>query len=264
MYKVIRVTILLLVLLVVGMNTWLTQIRSTDWDAPLFVAIHPISGDNSSKTLQYLERLEEWHFDDIEHFVATQATRYGVTLYGQASTQPVSVQLGDTLQELPPALPSDNNMLSSFLWSLKFRFGHWQMKRDSPLAGADIHLYVVYYDPDQLPILEHSVGLQKGMVGIVNAYGDRRYTRSNAVVMTHELMHTLGATDKYDPATGNPNYPEGYAEPDKTTLYPQRYAEIMGGHIPVSKSSSQMPGSLAQTIVGKATAKEINWLSEDK
>lgn len=263
MFKVIRMTILLLVLLVVGMNTWLTQIRSTDWDAPLFVAIHPISGDSSNKTRQYLNRLEEWHFDDIELFMATQAARYGVTLYGQASSQPISVQLGDTIQALPPALPSNSSMLSSFLWSLKFRFWHWQMKRESPLAGADIHLYVVYHDPDELPILEHSVGLQKGMVGIVNAYGDRRYTQSNAVVMAHELMHTLGATDKYDPATGNPVFPSGYAEPDKAPLHPQRYAEIMGGHIPVNESSSQMPRGLAQTVVGKMTAEEINWTASD-
>ncbi|WP_419536964.1 hypothetical protein [Endozoicomonas sp.] len=263
MFKTIRVTILLLILLVVGMNTWLTQIRSTDWDAPLFVAVHPISGDSSNKTQQYLKRLKEWHFDDIELFLATQAARYGITLYGQSSSQPVSVQLGDMVHELPPPLPSNRNMLSSFVWSLKFRFWHWQMKRDSRLAGADIHLYVVYHDPDLLPVLEHSVGLQKGMVGIVNAYGDRRYTNSNAVVMTHELMHTLGATDKYDLATGTPILPNGYAEPDKIPLYPQQYAEIMGGHIPMTGSSSQMPRSLAQVLVGAMTAKEINWITND-
>ncbi|WP_419834311.1 hypothetical protein [Endozoicomonas atrinae] len=263
MFKAIRITILLIVLLVVGMNAWLTQIRSTDWDTPLFVAIHPISGDNSNKTRQYLDRLEEWHFDDIELFMSTQATRYGVTLYGQSSSQPLSVQLGDRVNNIPPALPSNNSMFSSFIWSLKLRFWHWQMKKDSHLAGADIHLYVIYHDPDLLPVLEHSVGLQKGMVGIVNAYSDRRYTKSNAVVMTHELMHTLGATDKYDPSTGNPTFPDGYAEPDRAPLHPQRYAEIMGGHIPVTGSSSKMPGSLAQTVVGRITAEEINWITSE-
>ena len=77
--------------------------------------------------------------------------------------------------------------------------------------------------------------------------------------MPHELMHTLVATDKYDLSTGGPMFPDGYAEPDKTPLHPQRFAEIMGGHIPVNESSSQMPGSLAQTVVGKTTAEEINW-----
>ncbi|WP_066018446.1 hypothetical protein [Endozoicomonas atrinae] len=154
-------------------------------------------------------------------------------------------------------------MLSSFVWSLKLRFWHWQMKRDSHFAGADIHLYVIYHDPDLLPILEHSVGLQKGMVGIVNAYSDRRYTKSNAVVMVHELMHTLGATDKYDLSTGSPMFPDGYAEPDRAPLHPQQYAEIMGGHIPVTGSSSKMPGSLAQTVVGRITAEEINWITSE-
>jgi len=40
------------------------------------------------------------------------------------------------------------------------------------------------------------------------------------VVIAHELLHTVGATDKYDPATNESSLPEGYAEPDKIPLFP--------------------------------------------
>ena len=105
-----------------------------------------------------------------------------------------------------------------------------------------------------MPALQHSIGLQKGRVGIVNAYGDRRYQGSNAVVIIHELLHTLGATDKYDLSTGRLLYPQGFAEPDKTPLYPQYFAEIMGGKIPVSEIESRMPKKLSQVIINRGNS----------
>jgi hypothetical protein len=34
----------------------------------------------------------------------------------------------------------------------------------------------------------------------------------------------------------------------------------MAGSIPVSARKSEMPGSLDETVIGPATAREINWL----
>ena len=254
MFKTIRITILLVILALVGANTVLTQLRSTNWNSPLFVAIHPINGDGSDKTERYINRLKGDDFAPLEAFFAEQAIAYGVL-----ASIPVLVNLGDRLESRPPALPESSNVLSVMIWSLKFRYWSWQMKKGSQYPGADVHLYVLYNDPDQVPELQHSVGLQKGMAGIVNAYGDRRYAGSNKVVMAHELLHTLGATDKYDPASGLPFYPQGYAEPERLPLYPQRYAEIMGGHIALTEASSQMPKGLSQVVIGRQTADEINW-----
>ena len=254
MFKILRITILLVILALVGANTILTQLRSTDWNSPLFVAIHPINGDDSDKTERYISKLKSDDFAPLEAFFAEQATAYGVPV-----SIPVIVNLDDRLETQPPALPESNNMLSIMIWSLKFRYWSWQMTKSSQYPGADVHLYVLYNDPEQVPELQHSVGLQKGMAGIVNAYGDRRYSGSNKVVMAHELLHTLGASDKYDPASGLPFYPQGYGEPEKQPLYPQRYAEVMGGHIALSESTSQMPKGLSQVVVGRQTAEEINW-----
>jgi hypothetical protein len=95
------------------------------------------------------------------------------------------------------------------------------------------------------------------MVGIVNAFANRRQTQINNVVIAHEFLHTLGATDKYDPGSGQPLYPSGYAEPERTPLVPQRYAEIMGGRIAESESEAMMPMSLSYVVIGLETAREI-------
>ena len=52
---------------------------------------------------------------------------------------------------------------------------------------------------------------------------------ANDMVMAHELLHTLGATDKYDPASDAPRFPEGYGDPRQVPLYPQQFAELMAG-----------------------------------
>jgi hypothetical protein len=83
---------------------------------------------------------------------------------------------------------------------------------------------------------------------------------SNLVVIAHELLHTLGATDKYDFAANAPVYPDGYAEPDAKPLHPQRKAEIMAGRIPLSETRAEMPRGMHQVVIGARTAREINWL----
>jgi hypothetical protein len=83
---------------------------------------------------------------------------------------------------------------------------------------------------------------------------------SNNVVIAHEILHTLGASDKYDPATLAPLYPSGYAEPARVPRYPQPFAEIMAGRRAVSAGESVMPESLDEVIVGQATALEIRWM----
>ena len=97
------------------------------------------------------------------------------------------------------------------------------------------------------------------MIGVVHAYAHRELEGKNNLVIAHEMLHTLGATDKYDLDKGEPLYPQGYAEPDKSPRYPQTYAELMGGRVPLSPSRSVMPRSLRLVKIGQLTATEINW-----
>ena len=107
--------------------------------------------------------------------------------------------------------------------------------------------------------LEHSLGLQKGLIGVVHAFADTPQGTQNNIVIAHELLHTVGASDKYD-TDGQPRFPEGYARPDQQPLYPQQRAEIMAGRIALSARESCMATSLRFSTIGETTAQEIHWL----
>jgi hypothetical protein len=79
----------------------------------------------------------------------------------------------------------------------------------------------------------------------------------NNVIIAHELLHTLGATDKYHSGTGQPREPDGLADAARTPLYPQAAAEIMAGRIAMSPDDAVIPQSLHYTVIGAATAAEI-------
>lgn len=103
------------------------------------------------------------------------------------------------------------------------------------------------------------MGLNKGLIVIVHAFADNTYDTQNNVVIVHELLHTVEATDKYS-SHNQPLYPIGYAEPKLSPLYPQQKAEIMAMGIPQTETSSRMAAHLEECVIGEQTAKEINWL----
>jgi hypothetical protein len=148
--------------------------------------------------------------------------------------------------------------MSVMLWSLKMRWWATSVTEDQDRIEPDVRIFVRYHTADSAVVLENSVGLQKGMVGVVNGFAGRRYRGTNNVIIAHEFLHTLGATDKYSPVDGQPVGPDGLAEPDRNPLYPQRYAEIMGGRIALAEDDSIVPKSLKQAVIGPLTAREIN------
>jgi len=252
MFKAIRITILLLILFVVSVSTWLTQARSTDWNDSLWVKIYPVNGDSSVQSRDYIDGLELEDFIDVEAFLSREAERFGHTI-----RRPVRMELGSEIREQPPVMSSEPNMLDIMLWSLRMRWWAASVTAGQDSPDPDVRIFVRYHAPRERIVLENSVGLQKGMVGVVNAYAGRRNAGSNNVVIAHEFLHTLGATDKYDPATGVPLYPAGFAEPDRKPKFPQRNAEIMGGRIPLAEDDAVIPKSLKYVIIGPQTAQEI-------
>ena len=123
----------------------------------------------------------------------------------------------------------------------------------------DVKIYLRYFSPNNRQVLEHSLGLQKGMIGLVNGFASVDYNSKNSFVITHELMHTLGASDRYDVVTSEPLYPQGYADPEQEPLFPQTRAEVMGGRVKVSPGWTLMPLSLEDVVIGIETAREIGW-----
>lgn len=252
MFKAIRIAVLLLVLFFVSLSTWLAQARSTNWNDSLWVKVYPINADGSSSSSNYIATLRADDFASIETFVAREIQKYGHSL-----SRPVRMELGREIREQPPSVGDQHSVLSIMFWSLKMRWwaGSVAGPQDSP--KPDVRIFVRYHAPDDQFVLENSVGLQKGMVGVVNARAGRRNAGVNNVIIAHEFLHTLGATDKYDPGTGNPEFPLGYAEPDRTPRYPQRFAEVMGGRIPLTDDDAMTPTNLDAVVIGSLTAAEI-------
>jgi hypothetical protein len=252
MFKAIRITILLLLLVLAAGHTWLTRQRATAWEVPLVAVIYPINGDGSATASRYIDALKVEDFQPVADFVADQGRRYGLTL-----APPVRLELAAELGSLPPAPPIAGSIPQIMFWSLRLRWWAWRV--DNYQGPGDIKLFLLYYDPEANQQLDHSLGLQKGQIGVVKAFAARRNGPGNNVVIAHELLHTLGATDKYDPATGQPLFPDGYAEPARQPALPQELAEIMGAVVPLAEDESVMPEGLGQVVVGELTAQEIGW-----
>jgi hypothetical protein len=254
MFKRIRILVLLLILLFVALNTYFDRVYSTDWDTPLRVTLFPINGDGSPASERYINELAGTDFLSLESFFETEAKRYGLAL-----ERPVRFAHGAQIRELPPMLEPDTGALGAIVWSLRTRYWAWRVPEHGTGPKPDVQLFVLYHDPEKSNALPHSVGLQKGLFGVVNAFAARDLEGSNDTVIAHELLHTLGATDKYELANNQPIHPIGFAEPDRSPLYPQAQAELMGGRVPIDAHASRIPASLRQVVVGPFTALEIGW-----
>lgn len=250
MWRKLRILVLLLILLFVALNTWFDRVYSTDWKNPLRVALLPINADGSAAADRYIQSLDRDDLPPLEEFFSTEGKAHEIQ-----TTEPVRFFLGKPSRELPPMIEPGAGPLGVMGWSLRARYWAWQA--EAP-PGAEVKLFVLYHDPQQTQALPHSVGLQKGLFGIVHAFADQRMAGSNNTVIAHELLHTLGATDKYGPDT-LPLLPQGYAEPHRQPLYPQQFAELMGGRIPLSPAEAEIPESLRQVVIGPLTAAEIGW-----
>lgn len=253
MWRLLRISILLLILAVVVQQLFLDK-ADLDWQKNFYVALYPINADGSDRVARYIKTLSRRDFEGMEAFFTEEAQRYTLGMQ-----RPIAVELGGVVNAMPPAPPNNGDVLQTILWSLQFRWFAWH---NSPVVPVppDVRLYLLFYDVDQHQVLSHSTALNKGRIGRVNLFGDRAHAKQNLVVVSHELLHALTATDKYDLQTGLPIYPDGYADPDKKPRYPQYYAELMGGSVPISTHKKEMPASLNQTLIGFKTAKEIGWI----
>lgn len=253
MWRKTRIMILLLILATVVQQVWLDN-NDMAWKRNFYVAVYPVNADGAASVSAYLRTLKSEDFEPVAEYFAEAATQYQLGL-----RRPIELRLGAQVEEIPPAPPVNASALDAVIWSLRFRMFAWA---NSPRVNVkpDIRLYLLYHDPAAYHGLSHSTALSKGRIGRVNLYADQAYHQQNLVILAHELLHTLHATDKYDLSTTLPVYPLGFAEPDKTPLYPQHFAELMGGRIPHSETEAEIPRSLKQTMIGNVTAREIGWL----
>lgn len=253
-FKSFRIAILLGFLIIVGLTSAHQRVYTRNWNQPLTAVIYPINADGYLSSKEYIETLKPEHFQAINDWGDREAERYDLDL-----PNPIRVELGEVIDSLPPEWPNTDSPLMVLLWGLKFR---WWAYRNTPDSHSDItqvRMFVMYHDSADNKTLAHSLGMQKGLMGLVHAFADKRSTAQNNIVIAHELLHTVGASDKYS-SVGQPIYLEGYADINREPLLPQRNAEIMAGRTPTSRTKSYMPKSLNRVRINSYTAMEINWI----
>jgi len=254
-FGTLRLAILLAVLAFVALGAWLDRHRSTDWDTPLRVTVYPIAAGDAAALRSHVTALTADDFGAVATFFADEASRYDLAL-----DEPVRVRVSHAAATQPPLPPPDPGFINVATWSLRFRYWAWRVAMDDPLPTPDVQVFALYHAGDGARALPDSLGLSKGLMALTHLYVDRGAHGSNQVVVAHELLHTLGATDKYDRATGRPVAPDGLGDPEQSPIFPQRYGEIMAGRIATSSAEAVIPDSLAQMLVGPATAREIGWV----
>jgi hypothetical protein len=253
-WKTLRITVLLLVLVIVAGRTWLDRVETQSWKSTLWVGVYPLNADGSPQAQRYIDDLSATDFAIIETFFAREAHRFGLPL-----EQPIHVELYPQGRQLPPLLEREAGLFGVMWWSLKLRWFAVHAAQVPGRTPSRIRIFVLYHDPTSLQSVPDSHGLQKGLLGVVHAFAVKGMAGGNNIVIAHELMHTLGATDKYDLGTGAPLYPAGFGDPDREPRYPQRTAEIMAGRRALSPTEFEMPSNLRDVVVGPLTADEIRW-----
>jgi len=255
-FKSIRILLLLCILLFVAFTSVHQRITTRSWTTPLETVIYPLNGDGYRSTSDYIDSLDIADFQTIDEWLYREARRYDLGL-----NYPVRVSLGARITTLPPRFPVKPTAASTLWWGLQFRWWAW---RNTPSHDENnlsrIRIFVVYHEGEEDKPLQHSLGLEKGLLGLVHAFASEAQTQQNNIVIAHELLHTVGAVDKYD-TRGLPSYPYGFADPTRVPLFPQLGAEIMAGRIPTSYTQAEMAESLNEVVINSHTATEINWLS---
>lgn len=253
-FGTLRLALLLAVLAFVALGAWLDRARSRDWDAPLRVTIYPLAVTDDDAVRKYVAGLDAEDYASVAQFMRGEAESYGVEL-----RDPVHVRVSHAATRDMPVLRGRPGPLGAAWWSLRMRWWAARIAWNDPLPDPQVQIFALYHGASSATAVPDSVGLSKGLVAVAHLYGQRSAAATNLVVLVHEFLHTLGATDKYDRATGQPLVPAGLGDADASPLYPQHAAEIMAGRIALAPNRAVMPESLDHALIGAATAAEIGW-----
>jgi hypothetical protein len=255
----IRIFILLSVLFMVAgyaaRDVYVRRER-TDWQRTLLVAVVVLEVEpvQDSALSGFGERLPL-----LQEKLALEARRYRPDL-----KLPFEFQLFGPIQvKEPPPQPSGDSFLE--LAAHAWRQWRYLTKIDDHAGVAsrayDGRLYVTVRPPSAGgKTLVEGFSQDGGRIGTVSVELDDGMIDLSLLVVAHELLHTLGATDKYD-ASGHAQIPHGLADPDLRPLYPQTHVEIMARNRPLALGKEVTPESLDELRVGSKTAREIGWLA---
>jgi len=252
----IRVTLLLIVLsgvLLWAGNDWWGRRQRRAWTRPLRVALvlverEPVPAATMQALTSRAYELERRLQQEFERHGGAGMAPFSIIVKGPVSTSAEAPRVGE-----------------QDLWGLlQHSYALWQWTRDLDergdveWRGYDSRVYLVLKPGRGDVLFVEGESEDGGRVGIAQADIDYGMLDFALFVATHELFHTLGASDKYD-AVGHALFPGGFAEPERTPLYPQSSAELMARNIPLSPTSERPPEKLSELWIGAETAREIGW-----
>jgi hypothetical protein len=251
----IRISALLAILVVVVLYA-LANVRSrrarTEWTRPLNVALVLVrDGAVDPAAIAALKArvatLQDRMADELHRYRAAPDRPFLFVAQG-----PV---------DLPAPAPKLEGDGVTDLLAHSWKLSRWVAKIDDAA-----HMRASAYDTAVYVVLRPAVGTsrfvegdseQGGRIGTLEVELDASMVDFALFVTAHELLHTLGALDKYD-ETGRTKIPEGLADPDAP--YPQSFAEVMARGRVIAPGHEEPPDSLELLRVNAATAKEIGWV----
>ena len=251
-WKRLRVAVLVMVLLTLVGWAGLRQRkldRRVTWAHPLKISVvlvspQPISADVTLAWRDGLETLDDWF--------ASEAVRHGLPL-----ARPVHLELAPATvrADVPHAAQRTGQWLEDSQQAVALRSQLRGLAAQGNADGAfDVRLIIALRE-DTGHLVE-GVGEAGGTLGLVEGTAGDTALTLELMAVAHELLHCLGALDAYD-ANGHA-LPRGLAEAERG--FPQRFAEVMVGEVPLAPDKGRNPKSLDEVRVGDQTAREVGWL----
>jgi hypothetical protein len=160
----------------------------------------------------------------------------------------------------PPSADAAPGLLQPLRISYELFWFARQSDEAVGLEGShDGTIYVLLSAPvsDRRALVE-GLGQDGGRIAVTRIELSEDSVDFGLFVITHELFHLLGASDRYG-ADGTALVPDGLGEPELEPLYPQESAEVMARGRVIEPGHEVPPGDLDELRVGTRTASEIGW-----
>lgn len=245
--------ILVVVLLYAG-STVLRRRARNDWTRTLNVALVLVRVGKVDDAAVEALRARTWALEEV---LARELHRYRTS-----PAKPFAfVVRGPTDVATPPPEPQGDGVVA--LLRSTWDRSRWvdAVDRAAGLKASayDARIYLVVRAPQQATArFVEGASEQGGGVGTIEVELDDTMVDHALFVAVHELMHTLGALDKYD-ETGRVLVPRGLAEPDAVPQVPQAFVEVMARTRPAEGGVEKAPERIEELRVNAFTAAEIGW-----
>jgi hypothetical protein len=238
-----------------GLRLHRRHTRRNDWTRPLDVALvlvgpSALPPGSDAAWERGTQQLESWLTAELDRARPGAHGEIHLRRYGPTP-----------LQEPLPLAPASDGLWdrTEYGWTLSRRLDRLDSAAGVVARAYDARLYVLLeHREENAPRFAEGIAEAGGEIGLVHAVLEDDDLTLALTATAHELLHCLGASDKYD-ADGHA-LPDGLVEPSLAPPFPQRFADPMVGELPLGPHRGRLPRSLDELRMGAQTAREIGFL----